>query len=416
MIFLIFVTFFFISTTTLASADTITLNEFYSAGSTSASTGPDWVEIYNDGSDISLYQLLDDGDHSKNLSNASCNDNFCTIDWSNLLNNTGDTIKLVLISSGEILDQVTYSTSGDIPAPSTGQSAGRDPDGTGSWVIFSTPSKGSSNNSSSTPTFTPSPIPTNTPTPTALPSPTPTRKPTSIPVIFNIASTPSSINTDQFLSVSIEIKGWTANQTYYLKGAFIKDGSTNYFGQTKVGPDWIKNNQKYDQQFLITTNSSGEWNGSLDVMPDKEDSGFTGDDEYIFKVGSYTQSGNGPEWSNTTTINIKNNSTPTPIAINTTSTSFVQPTSNLSLQSSPNSSPTHNLQIPAYLKAIESSVAGTASTSGAIFKETVAPPAQTASLFSLPIFGGFVLILTGIGTILFHTRTKILGLIKQIKQ
>lgn len=151
----------------------------------------DWVEIYFDGVNTSLYQLMDSLDTSpKSLSTANCNENFCTIDWSSRLNNSGDTIRLVATSSGEIIDQIGYGNSGDILAPNSGQSAGRRINGEGEWVIFSSPTKGSSNNSStpiSTPTttLTPSDTPAQTLTPTQTPiltkTPTPTKKPTAIP-------------------------------------------------------------------------------------------------------------------------------------------------------------------------------------------------------------------------------------------
>ncbi len=190
----------FLLTASSAFASTIKLNEFYSAGT--GNDNPDWVEIYYSNIDISLYQLKDatTTGNTKNLSDATCGGNFCTIDWSDKLNLNEDTIKLVLISAPDSpIDQVTYGSSGDVSVPSTGQSAGRNSDETGSWVLFSTPSKGSSNNSSPTvaPTPTLTPVP-NTPTsipPTETPvPPTPTETPIP-PTPVPATKTPTPIKT-----------------------------------------------------------------------------------------------------------------------------------------------------------------------------------------------------------------------------
>lgn len=188
----------------------VTINEFSSAAGVSSDPDwPDWVEVYYNDVDITLYQLIDAIGNIKNLADAICTGSFCTIDWSNKLNNPSDTIKLVLIAAPDSpVDQITYGETGDVLAPTSGQSAGRSVDGTGGWVIFSTPTKGSTNNTSTpvpspspspTPTLTLTPTPkpptptptfgsTNTPTPTSKPStltptkkPTPTLSPTSTP-------------------------------------------------------------------------------------------------------------------------------------------------------------------------------------------------------------------------------------------
>ncbi|OGH26461.1 MAG: hypothetical protein A3C30_05145 [Candidatus Levybacteria bacterium RIFCSPHIGHO2_02_FULL_40_18] len=187
VLFLISVTFFILPSEIYAS---ITINEF-----SSSTSSDDWVEIYFESEDTALYQLVDASDNTKNLSDGSCSGNFCTVDWSNRLNNNGDTIKLRLISSSSVVDEITYGND-SLSAPSDGQTVGRLPDGTGSFVMLSSSSKGSSNNSSNavvsptatptnTPTPTDSPDPTNTPTPTKTPTPkktpTPTKRPTPTP-------------------------------------------------------------------------------------------------------------------------------------------------------------------------------------------------------------------------------------------
>lgn len=128
---------------------------------------------------------------------------------------------------------------------------------------------------------------------------------------FTVGDIPSEINSNQEFEtlVSLTLPN-NPNQTFYLKGAFKKDGSSNYFGKTLSGSDWIGNNEKYSKQFKITTNSEGNWEGKIKVRPDSDDSGFDGTGSYIFKIGRYSESGSGPTWSNE--LNLKINSVETP--------------------------------------------------------------------------------------------------------
>ncbi len=122
---------------------------------------------------------------------------------------------------------------------------------------------------------------------------------------FTISNLPSQLNSDQVLVISVNLNlpnNPTTN--FYLKGAFKKPDSSNYFGLTNVGSNWIANGSSYSNQFLITTNSVGNWSGNLEVKVDEEDSGYTGSWDYIFKVGRYTQSGSGPSWSNEVGVKI----------------------------------------------------------------------------------------------------------------
>ncbi|MBI2329832.1 hypothetical protein HYU94_00375, partial [Candidatus Daviesbacteria bacterium] len=176
---LLILTILLLLTAKTVSAATIKINEFYAAGSTTSN--PDWVEIYYSGVDITLYQLKDAAGNTKNLSGGSYNGNFATVDWSNRLNNDGDTIKLALIITPDSpIDQVTYGGSGDISVPNSQQSAGRSTDGTGGWVLFSIPTKGYTNNTS-----LPTPTPTITPTPSPTPTPSSAPKLTSSFTISN---------------------------------------------------------------------------------------------------------------------------------------------------------------------------------------------------------------------------------------
>lgn len=163
------------------------INEF------SSETDPDWVEIYNSGpdsTDLSLYRLRDNTATNKvDLSGDLEAGGFMTFDWSNKLNKSGDIIKLLLVSDeANPIDQVSYGDVGDdVIAPLSNQSAGRSSDGSGTWGIFSSPTKGSTNNSSTPePTITPTSVPTSTPTRI----PTPTKTPTPAPASKQSAATP----------------------------------------------------------------------------------------------------------------------------------------------------------------------------------------------------------------------------------
>lgn len=162
-----------------------------------------------------------------------------------------------------------------------------------------------------TPTPTPSPTPSSTPSPTSTPTP-PTATPTTLTSQFTISDLPSQINPDQSFTVKINLSlPSNLNTPYYLKGAFkIKDG-TRYFGLTKNGNDWIEYGDDALDQYKITTDSSGNWSGNLEVKPDTFDKDYKGAGDYIFKVARLT-SANSSTWSNESNIKISANPTPQP--------------------------------------------------------------------------------------------------------
>lgn len=132
---------------------------------------------------------------------------------------------------------------------------------------------------------------------------------------FSIKDIPTEINSDQEFEISVSLKlPEKPNTNFYLKGAFKKDGLTNYFGQTLTG-EWTGNGEKYSKQLKITSDPSGSWEGKIKVKPDGDDSGFDGTGEYIFKVARYTDSGNGPTWSNESKVKINAVQKPEPSVI-----------------------------------------------------------------------------------------------------
>ncbi len=198
------------------------INEFSSGTSDS-----DWVEIYNsDSNSLSLsdYILRDSTSSNKIiLTGEIIGYGFAVFNWSNKLNNDGDTIRLLLKSDESSVDQVIYGKDGDIVAPKDTQTGGRIPDGSSSALHLSVSSKGSSNNSASsvpidTPTPTITPTPTRTPTPTKIPTskpiftskpiPTPTKSPTvaaktEIPSSRQIALVDEDVEASTALPTSI---------------------------------------------------------------------------------------------------------------------------------------------------------------------------------------------------------------------
>lgn len=252
------------------------------------SPGNDWVELFNPTTEtvnLSGWKLFDTTSSMKNLSGSLDPNSFTYFDVSNRLNNGGDTITLKDQSNQDI---DSYSYTGD---PGINVSIGRNPD-EGSWSTLEFSSKG-------TPNINTQPSPT--PSPSPFPSPSPSTNPTSS---FLVSGVPQTIDSTDSFSASVTITNLIASSQYYLKGAFISDGSSNYFGKTQVSGSWIKNSQTYSSQLPITTDSSGGWSGNVTIMPDEDDSGFSGTGNYLFKVAHYLSTGSGLTWSNESSITI----------------------------------------------------------------------------------------------------------------
>lgn len=147
--------------------------------------------------------------------------------------------------------------------------------------------------------------PTPTPSPTLTPTPSPSSTSSTTTSSFTTSNVPSTIDSDQIFSPTINLSlPSNPNTKFYLKGAFKKSNSDNYFGLTKVNSNWIKNSSSFSDQYQITTDSAGNWSGNLDIQIDAFDSGYEGSGDYIFKVARYSSSGSGPTWSNENQIKI----------------------------------------------------------------------------------------------------------------
>ncbi len=255
----------------------------------------------------------------------------------------------------------------------------------------------------------PAPIPTSTPTPTV--TPTITSAPTKAPATFTFSQPPAQINSDQFFTITLNLTGLSPAANYFLKGAFSKGGSTNYFGQTQVGSTWVKNNQSCTSQFLITTDSSGSWTGNLEIMPDSGDSGLTGSGDYLFKIGRYSASCSNLTWSSTATVYINDNR-PTAIPI-PTPTPTPEPTfppvstPGVSLQAleTTGSTSLSSLQLPLDLVATSSSVAGVAIYSEPKIGNEPIQPAAGSPPSLLIILGVLVLLFSSVLIVLEQNPT-----------
>ncbi len=184
--------FLFLNKQEALAVDNIVINEFFVGDGNSQ-----WVELYNPTDsdiDISGWVIDDSGGSEKyvipdkSMTGAKGYIVFESTKF-NLNKASEDTIRLF---ANEVLID-SYSYSGSI---TDGYSIGRKEDGIPEWVVFGSPSRGSSNNSSTTiPTNTP--VPTNTPTPSNTPTPTKIPTPTKNPTLTK-TPTPSKVPTIKF--------------------------------------------------------------------------------------------------------------------------------------------------------------------------------------------------------------------------
>lgn len=272
------------------------------------------------------------------------------------------------------------------------------------------------------PTPTPTPSPTENPSPTATASqtPSPTPNPTTAPVgdasseKFLISNLPNTVHHDQTFNLNIQLQNLNPNSKYYLKGAFVKEGSSNYFGLTKVNGNWASNSLTYNGQFELTTDNSGNWIGQLPVQVDPADSGFTGVGSYIFKVGRYNASGSGPTWSASTNITIDtepasptNTPTPSPTALASSTPLVSSFTSTNNPISYASNEPT--ISLPTLESSQTATVAGIQLVQA---NQTLAPILDSAWY----IIGGVVLLLLGASpTIYLFLKPRIIDAIHYYK-
>ncbi|MCL4365972.1 lamin tail domain-containing protein [Patescibacteria group bacterium] len=354
-----------------------------------ANSDKEWVEFYNTSSsnvDITQWaitELTSSGNVNAHIlpsviipPSSSCFFEFSSA----IFNNNGDTVSLNN-SSGTQIDNYTYTSTVQ------GKTFSRIPDG-GNWQIDATdPTKSNTDCN-----HLPSPPPSSTPSPALSPTPSPisTSPPSSS---FTINNIPSQINSDQSFSVNISLSvPNNQNTEYYLKGAFKKADGTRYLGLTKIGDNWVEYGDDTLDQFKITTNSSGNWTGNLEVKPDIYDKDYKGKGDYIFKVARLT-SGDSIAWSNEAIIIINDTSNLTssnPSPLPTLKNELLKsPTP--SILKSPTPKPT---QLPKDSYRI-ASVAGTSSSTKPTTTIEIKDQKQINPLFWL----GLILILIGVSLV-----------------
>ena len=131
---------------------------------------------------------------------------------------------------------------------------------------------------------------------------------------LTFSNAPSTIDEETPFEVDVSLIGAPANQTYYLRAVFHKEGKTQYFGYTFNHEDnWHKSSSEYTKFLKIITDETKSWSGKLKTKADVSDSAFKGTGDYSFKIGRYTENGS-LSWHNnsvTITINVQPTSTPT---------------------------------------------------------------------------------------------------------
>lgn len=248
--------FVFFSLPTEASAK-IWINEFYSSGS------DDWIELYNDAAEIvilDVYSFRDSSATNKlDLSGQIEPGGYAVFEWGSKLNNSKDIIKLVSkADEANIHDEIAYGSSENLPAPQTGQSAGRQNNGGSAWVVFQNPSKSATNTNSilapiptaipeNTPTPVKEPTPTRTPTPTKIPTPTklPTPKPSTVKIegessVKKIKSPQISAKLPQISSIPTAILGVSSRSaTTKLKATLSQKPKETVMVKSAVAPPYL---------------------------------------------------------------------------------------------------------------------------------------------------------------------------------
>lgn len=153
---------------------------------------------------------------------------------------------------------------------------------------------------------------------------------------ISISGDKSSLFGDEQLNIVASLSGFTNGETIYIKGAFFKDGATNYFGYTKSNDSWVKNSTTAISQQQVTI---GSWDGSAIVRSDFEDSGYIGKGDYKFKLGFYYLTSGGNLSSVNWSSNVLSLSLDQPLVVPTNIPTSSQTSSSSNINSSKTVSP-----------------------------------------------------------------------------
>lgn len=226
---------------------------------------------------------------------------------------------------------------------------------------------------------------------------------------LTITSDKSSLSGDEEAEITIATTGFTEGEFIYIKGAFFQDGTTNYFGYTKNGNDWIKNSETSTSQRQVKI---GEWDGKIIIKSDFSDTGFQENGSYKFKVGFYYTTSGGnlssvnwssnildfnltePEPSPTPQSSPTPSPSPTPTSTaTTTAKKSPSPSPKVSPKVSPSPSPSQSPQILGEQKDITDGFRDLAN-SGALIS-----PSPEALTYYGSFTKNFSLVLAGAGAI-----------------
>ena len=226
---------------------------------------------------------------------------------------------------------------------------------------------------------------------------------------LSIVADKVSLAGSENLTITASSLGFTDGETIYIKGAFFQSGSTNYFGYTQSGDTWIKNSTTNTSQRSIII---GQWDGTLKIKSDFDDSGFIGEGDYSLKVAFYylTSGGNlsSVNWSeNVLTVNL-NEPDPTPTSTPTpanTPTPTSAPTPTKTPTPTPLRTPTSTKSPIPTIASYSVEMASPESVLGLTDIEET-PQASGTSRPLMPIIISLFLIGTGLGILSFVTFWK----------
>lgn len=163
--------------------------------------------------------------------------------------------------------------------------------------------------------------------------------------IDNTKTQLQSVDEEYPVDVTLSINA-SDETTYYLRGVFYKQDTTNYCGYTWNGSTWFKGPYSSSEgwkNFLPISITNDTWIGTLKAKIDIDDSGCSTSGTYNFKIQRFTaNSGSGTfDTQNEQTVTIV---IPTPTASPTSSptpspTSKPSPTSTLTPTVKPTSTP-----------------------------------------------------------------------------
>lgn len=153
----------------------------------------------------------------------------------------------------------------------------------------------------------------------------------SVPVhaaSLSLQTDTQSLNQDSELSVNVSLSiNSPDNTSYYLRGVFYKDGTSNYCGLTWNGDSWFAGPYSSNngwKQFLPISILGASWSGTLKAKIDSTDTGCQSSGAYKFKIQRFTGSGSGTyDSQNELTLNIfmpSPTSAPTPTTKPTSTT------------------------------------------------------------------------------------------------